>query len=106
MIKLPLCVLLLLFLAPFVSAQQTGTLPPPPPALQQTAKPEDVAWHRFAGRRLCVADYRHRRPSRSKASHGDAMDGLLDRELLSLSACLLAQLHRIRYCSQFDALFG
>jgi hypothetical protein len=86
MIKLPLCVLLLLVLAPFVSAQQTGTLPAPPLALQQTPKPEDVAWHRFTGRRLCAADYRHRRPSRSKASHGDAMDGLLDPELNSALA--------------------
>jgi VWFA-related protein len=42
MIKLPLCVLLLLFLGPSVLAQQPGTLPPPPvPQLTPAQKPED-----------------------------------------------------------------
>src|ERR1041385_9473333 len=42
MTKLPLCFLLLLFWSLFSFAQQTGTVQPPPPAPQQTPKPDDV----------------------------------------------------------------
>ena len=42
MTKLPLCFLLLLFWSLFSFAQQTGTVQSPPPAPQQTPKPDDV----------------------------------------------------------------